>query len=317
MPPASTDLPPNPAGQTVPEPGPVAALGPAPTNLTGWSVITAERPLLDLQLGELWKYRDLIILFFKRDLVAMYKQTLLGPIWFFAQPVMTALVFWVVFGRVGKITTPGVPQFLFFLAGILLWNFFSNCFTKAVGTLSQNSGLFSKVYFPRLAVPLSGVLTNFVIFLTQFGCFWVFFAVSWYTGDPADIASRSVHPNSYMLLIPLLVLDTAALAVGTGLIVAALSTRFRDLAIAATFGVQLLMFASCVVFRLSSIEPEHQWLFRLNPLVSVIETFRFGLLGSGETSASQLTVSCGISFAMLLIGLLMFNRAEATAQDTV
>jgi lipopolysaccharide transport system permease protein len=272
---------------------------------------------LDLQLGELWRYRDLIVLFFKRDFVSTYKQTVLGPIWFFAQPVMTSLVFWVVFGRIGKIMTRGVPQFLFFMAGILLWNFFSNCFTKTAGTLSNNTGLFSKVYFPRLAVPLSGVLTNGVIFLTQFGCFWVFFAASWFTGDPTDISTRAVHPNAHMLLIPLLVLDTAALAIGTGLIVAALTTRFRDLAIAATFGVQLLMFASCVVFPLSSVDEGWQWLFHLNPLVAVIETFRLGLLGFGETSSGQLALSCGISGVLLLIGLLMFNRAEATAQDTV
>lgn len=310
MPPASADIPPTPSGPTVPETGTVPVLGPAPADLTGWSVITAERPLLDLQLSELWRYRDLIVLFFKRDFVSTYKQTVLGPIWFFAQPIMTSLVFWVVFGRIGKIMTRGVPQFLFFMAGILLWNFFSNCFTKSAGTLSNNTGLFSKVYFPRLAVPISGVLTNGVILATQFGCFWVFFAASWYTGNP-------VYPNAHLLLIPLLVLDTAALAIGTGLIVAALTTRFRDLAIAATFGVQLLMFASCVVFPLSSIEPDHQWLFHLNPLVPVIEAFRLGLLGFGETSVGQLALSCGISALLLLIGLIMFNRAEATAQDTV
>lgn len=316
MPQTSADFPPN-AGPTVPETGAGAVLGPAPADLAGWNIITSERPLLDLHLRDLWRYRDLIILFFKRDFVATYKQTVLGPIWFFAQPVMTSLVFWMVFGRIGKIMTRGVPQFLFFMAGILLWNFFSNCFQKTAGTLSQNSGLFSKVYFPRLAVPLSSVLTNGVVFLTQFACFWVFFAASWFTGDPADISSRAVHPNLHALLIPVLVFITAALAIGTGLIVSALTVRFRDLAIAANFGVQLLMFASCVVFPLSSIEPAQQWIFHLNPLVTVIETFRFGLLGFGETSAAQLALSCGISLLLLFIGLVMFNRAELTAQDTV
>jgi lipopolysaccharide transport system permease protein len=311
MPQASADIQPHPLRPAVPETGTVAALGPPPADLTGWSVITAERPLLDLQLRELWRYRDLIVLFFKRDFVATYKQTVLGPIWFFAQPIMTSLVFWVVFGRVGKIMTRGVPQVLFFMAGIVIWNFFSNCFTNAAGTLSNNTGLFSKVYFPRLAVPISGVLTNSVILATQFGCFWFFFAMSWLAGHP-------VYPKLHLLLIPLLVLDTAALAIGTGLIVAAMTTRFRDLAIAATFGVQLLMFASCVVFPVAeTIGEDWRWLIYLNPLVTVIETFRLGVLGFGETSVWHLTQSCAISGLLLLVGLVMFNRAEATAQDTV
>lgn len=282
----------------------------AAEDLRGWQVIGPRGPLLDLQLRELWQYRDLIFLLFRRDFVATYKQTVLGPIWFFAQPVMTSLVFWVVFGRVGKIVTKGVPQFLFFMGGIILWNFFSACFLRTAGTFTQNSALFTKVYFPRLAVPLSGVLTNLVIFATQFVCFCLFFFLSSYLGV-------TVVPNWRVIFLPLLLIDAGVFALGTGLIIAALTTRFRDLAIAVNFGVQLLMYASCVVFPLSAIDPDRRWLFTLNPMVPVIEAFRLAFLDSGVVEPAQLVVSALVSLVFLVVGLLMFRRVEAIAMDTI
>lgn len=279
-------------------------------DLAGWRVLEAKKPLLDLRLHELWESRDLIYLFFKRDFVTSYKQTVLGPFWFFVQPVLTAVMFYFVFGRVAKVVTAGVPQFLFFMGGVLIWNFFSNVVLRTATTLSGNSGLFSKVYFPRMSVPLSVVVTNLVIFGVQLGCFLVLCAASWWKGAP-------VHPNWALLLLPALLVQTAALSLGVGCIVAALTTRYRDLALGVTFGIQLWMYASCVVIPLAAIGVEKQWLVALNPIVPIIETFRYGFLGYGVVAKWQLITSACVSFVLLVVGLIMFRRAEQTAMDTV
>ncbi len=280
-------------------------------DLREWDlVITPERPWFDLRLRELWAYRDLIYLFFKRDFITSYKQTVLGPFWFFAQPVMTALVFWVVFGRIGKIVTKGVPQFLFFMAGIILWQFFSQCLIKTATTLSANAGIFGKVYFPRFTVPLSVTVTQGLTFLIQFTLFLLMFGVSWKLGVP-------VHPNWRVIILPLLLVQIAMLALGVGSIVAALTTRFRDLAFAIQFGVNLAMYASCVVFPLKNVPvPYRDWMV-LNPMVPIIEGFRYAFIGYGVVETWHLWLSLGMTLVIFFIGIVMFRHVEKTAMDTV
>ncbi|MEA3210641.1 MAG: lipopolysaccharide transport system permease protein [Chthoniobacter sp.] len=284
---------------------------PAAEDLSQWTaVVTPNRGWLDLRLRQIWAYRDLIVLFFKRDFVASYKQTILGPFWFFAQPLMTSVVFWVVFGRIGKIVTKGVPQFLFFMAGIILWNFFSSCLIKTSTTFTSNSSLFGKVYFPRLTVPLSVVLTNLATFGFQFVMFLGFFAVAWWFDVP-------VHPNARLLVLPFLLLEIAALAVGVGCIVAAATVRYRDLAVIIQFGVQLWMYASCVVYPLSAVGPAYRGFFVLNPMVPIIESFRYGFIGYGEIHFWELALSMGMTALLLVIGVVSFSRVERTHLDSI
>jgi lipopolysaccharide transport system permease protein len=288
----------------------LTARDPAP-GAEGWSkIIQPERPWFDLQLGELWRYRDLIYLFARRDLVSVYKQTLLGPLWFFAQPVFTAAVFWMVFGRIGGIITTGTPQLLFFMAGIILWNYFSNCLLRTATTLTANATLFGKVYFPRLAVPLSVVLSQLVSFAVQLALFVALFGLSWAFGVP-------VEPNWRMISLPLLLLNIVALALGVGCIVAALTTRYRDLEVAVGFGVQLWMYGSCVVYPLEAIPKDMRWYFLLNPMVPIIESFRFAFLGRGVVEVWHLALSMGVSMVCLVVGLMLFRHVEGTFLDTV
>jgi lipopolysaccharide transport system permease protein len=288
-----------------------AAPPPVATAEPEWDkVITPERGWLDLRLREVWEYRDLIYLFFRRDFVASYKQTILGPFWFFAQPIMTSLVFWVVFGRIGKIVTKGVPQFLFFMAGIILWNFFSGSLTKVATTFTGNAGLFGKVYFPRLTVPLSVVLSNLAVFAVQLVLFLVMFGVSWWFGVP-------VHPNWRLIVLPVLLLEMSMLAVGIGCLVAAVTVTYRDLAVVVQFGVQLWMYASCVVFPLAAIGyPARGW-FILNPMVPIIESFRYAFIGYGVIRLWMLGLSFAITTVIFVVGLLLFSRVERTHLDTV
>jgi len=280
-------------------------------DLSEWdTVIVPDRGWFDLRLREVWEYRDLIYLLFRRDLTATYKQTILGPLWFIVQPLMTSLVFWVVFGRIGKIVTHGVPQFLFFMSGIIVWNFFSTCLTKTVTTFSDNAAVFGKVYFPRLTVPLGVVMTNLLTFSIQFVVFLGFFAVAWYFGVP-------VHPNWRLCILPLLLVQIAMLAIGCGCLVAALTVRFRDLVTVVTFGVQLWMYASCVVFPLSVIGPETRIWFILNPMVPIIEAFRYAFLGFGNITKTEMLISGGITTVIFVAGVLLFTRVERTQADSV
>jgi lipopolysaccharide transport system permease protein len=280
-------------------------------DLRNWDlVLTPERPWFDLRLRELWSYRDLILLFFKRDFVTSYKQTILGPFWFFAQPVLTSIVFWAVFGRIGKIVTKGVPQFLFFMAGIILWQFFSQCLTRTAVTLSANASIFGKVYFPRLTVPISVVMVNGLTFLIQFVLFLCFFLVAWWKGVP-------VHPNWRVVVLPFLLLQMAALALGVGCMVAALTVRFRDLAFVVQFGVQLAMYSSCVVFPLEAIGKDTRIWFLLNPMVPIIEGFRYAFIGYGVIEFWHLAMSAGITAVIFVAGILMFRHVEKTFLDTI
>jgi lipopolysaccharide transport system permease protein len=282
-----------------------------PEDLSQWSsVLTPRRDWFDFRLGEVWRYRDLVMRFFKRDFVASYKQTILGPLWFVIPPVLTTLIFTVVFGRIGKMNTNGQPDFLFFMLGVTAWNYFAASLTRAATTFTSNAAIFGKVYFPRLVMPLSTILTNLLTFAIQFCVFMAFLAFYWVKG-------AHIEPNWRVLITPILLLHMAALGLGIGCIVSALTTRFRDLAFMMSFGTQLWMYASCVVYPLSQISKEWRWLFIMNPMVPIIEAFRFAFLGGGTVEIWHLAVSAGMTVILLGVGLVMFSRAEKTFMDTV
>lgn len=280
-------------------------------DLSEWSeVLTPERGSLDFRLHELWHYRDLILRFFRRDFVSSYTQTVLGPLWFIIPPIVTTLIFTVVFGKIGRIPTDGMPPFLFFLLGNTAWTYFAACLTRAATTFTGNSALFGKVYFPRLIMPLSTILTNLLTFTIQFGLFLVFYVIFWLRGAPAQ-------PNWRVVILPLLLVQMGGLGLGIGCIVSALTTRFRDLAYMMSFGTQLWMYGSCVVYPLSQIPNEWRLLFILNPMVPIIESFRFAFLGGGIVEIWHLAVSACVTVVLLFVGLVMFSRAEKTFMDTV
>lgn len=280
-------------------------------DLSEWTeVLTPERGWFSFKIVELWRYRDLIFRFFRRDFVASYKQTVLGPLWFVIPPILTSLIFTIVFGKIGNIPTDGMPPFLFYLLGNTAWSYFAACLSRAATTLSGNSGIFGKVYFPRLVMPLSTILTNLLTFAIQFGLFLALYLVFWLRGAPAE-------PNWRVVILPLLLLQMAGLGLGIGCIVSALTTRFRDLAYMVSFGTQLWMYASCVVYPLSQIPKEWRWLFILNPMVPIIESFRFSFLGGGIVEMWHLAVGAVTTVVLLFVGLVMFHRAEKTFMDTV
>ena len=280
-------------------------------DLSSWSkVITADRGWWDLRLGRLWKYRDLIFVFVHRNFTATYKQTILGPLWFFLQPFFTTLVFTVVFSNIAKLSTDKVPPMLFYMAGIVCWNYFQECLLKIGSTFTQNAPLFGKVYFPRLTLPISVVVTNLATFVIQLLFFLCFLAYFYVKGAP-------IQPSWRMAVLPLLLMQMAALALGVGCIVSALTTRYRDLTMLVNFGVQLWMYGSCVAYPLSSIGEKWRWLMICNPMVPIIEGFRFAFLGQGTVERAYLAVGLLISVSILVIGLLLFNRVEKSFTDTV
>jgi lipopolysaccharide transport system permease protein len=268
---------------------------------TGW---------FELHLADLWRYRDLTLMFIWRDFVAQYKQTILGPLWHLLQPLFTTLLFTVIFGRIAKLPTDGLPQVLFYMAGITAWGYFAECLTRTSGTFINNAYLFGKVYFPRLTVPLSIVMSNLVKFGIQFLLFLAFVAWYWATG-------ANIHPNLCFLLSPFLLLIMASLGLGVGIIVSGLTTRYRDLQILLTFGVQLAMYATPIIYPLSLVPEKYRWLVLANPMTSVIETFRYGLLGAGAFNPLHLLYSAAAAALILFTGLLLFNHVERTFMDTI
>ena len=273
-------------------------------------VIQSRANLLDLKLGELWRYRDLVLMFVRRDFVANYKQTILGPLWFFIQPLLTTIMFVFIFGHIAGLSTDGLPMMAFYLAGITIWNYFSESFTKTASVFRDNAQIFGKVYFPRLTMPVSIVISNLVRFLIQFALFLAVWGYYLFTTD-------SIHPNLYILLTPLLLVMMALLALGFGMIFSALTTKYRDLVFLLTFGIQLLMYATPVIYPLSSIADRYQPIILANPMSAIVETFRYGFLGSGSFSWGELGYSLGFSVAILLIGTVIFNRVEKSFTDTV
>jgi lipopolysaccharide transport system permease protein len=275
-----------------------------------WTVLTPRKPLLDLRLAEVWKYRDLIGLFVRRDFVATYKQTVLGPIWFLLQPLFTTIVFTVIFGKIAKLPTDGIPDFLFFFSGVVVWNYFADCITKTATTFSANSGVFGKVYFPRMTVPIASVISNLITFAIQFALFMVIVGFFIMRGN-------AVHPSWKMVVLPVLILQMAMLGIGVGCLVSALTTRYKDLNMAVGFGVQLWMYGSGVIIPRSEVPANLQWLMTINPMVPVVESFRFVFLGAGTVEIPQLAAGAILSIGIFLWGVVVFNRVERTFTDTI
>ncbi|WP_026840444.1 ABC transporter permease [Citrifermentans bremense] len=272
-------------------------------------VISARNGWFDLRPAEIWKYRDLIALFVWRDFVAIYKQTILGPLWFLLQPLMTTFVFTVIFGKVARIPTDGAPPFLFYLSGLICWKYFADCLVSTSNTFVGNAHVFGKVYFPRLTVPISVVISNLVAFGIQF---LLFLAVLVYY--------RSGHlwaePQG-MVLLPLLVLQMAALGLGCGIVVSSMTIRYRDLSHLVGFGMQLWMFATPVVYPASAFPEKWRWLLLLNPMAPLIEVFRHAFLGTGSFDLHSWLASLVLTVAVLLAGVVLFNRVEKSFMDTV
>lgn len=260
--------------------------------------------------GELWQYRDLIALFVWRDFVSVYKQTILGPLWYIIQPLLTAAVFTVVFGSVARLSTDGLPPVLFYLSGIVAWKYFADCLNSTSNTFVGNAHIFGKVYFPRLAVPVSVVISNLIAFSIQSLLFLAFFAYYWLNGAVSA-------PRPALLLLPLLVLQMAALGLGFGILVSALTTRYRDLTQLVGFALQLWMFATPVVYPASSLPEQWRWILAVNPMAPVIEGFRFAFLGTGSLDLLSSLVSVVSTIAVLLAGVLLFSRVEKNFMDTV
>ena len=273
------------------------------------TVIVPKSKILDFHLKEVWKYRDLIFLFVKRNFVSQYKQTILGPLWALIQPLLTTVVFTVVFGRLAGLAAEGVPSFLFFMSGNVAWHYFSSCLTSTANTFTGNAGIFGKVYFPRLVSPISTVLTNLISFAIQFVMFLVFLAVYW--------AKGAVHPTLYALMTPLLLLEMAMLSLGVGIIISSLTTKYRDLRMLVGFGVQLWMYGTPVAYDIGIVPERFMNLYMLNPMTPIINTFRTAFLGIGSFDIMHYLISWCVTIVILFIGLMLFNRVEKTFMDTV
>jgi lipopolysaccharide transport system permease protein len=273
-------------------------------------IIRPKRGIFDLRLGALWHARDLIMLFVRRDFVSIYKQTILGPLWYIIQPLFTTIVFTVIFGNFAKLPTDGLPKFLFYLSGTVVWSYFASCLTKTSETFTTNAGLFGKVYFPRLAVPISILISNLIAFSIQFGFFLVFLGYFVLRGS-------NIHPNLWILMTPVLLLLMAGLGLGLGIIISSMTTKYRDLRYLVQFGVQLLMYATPVIYPISTIPKQFQWVLIVNPMTSIVETFRYAYLGAGDINLAGLLYSTGFMLIAIFVGVIIFNRVEATFMDTI
>ena len=279
-----------------------------------WDVIiSSNRSSLSLRLNEIWRFKDLLFLFVKRDFIATYKQTILGPLWFFLQPLLTTITYTVVFGLIAGLPTQGYPRPLFYLSGITIWSFFSECFAKTSSTFITNANLFSKVYFPRLVVPLANLVSNLIRFGIQI--LMLVLVMIYY-----NFQGIAVIPNSFVLLFPALLIIAGGIGTAMGLFVSSLTTKYRDLQKLATFGISLLMYLSPVIFPLSAVKSElFQKILLVNPMTSVVETFRYSVLGSNLpfTMWMPLLYSTCFMVVLLLISLSMFNKAQRNFMDTV
>jgi lipopolysaccharide transport system permease protein len=273
-------------------------------------VIRPKRGLLDINMGELWRYRDLIMLFVKRDFVAKYKQTILGPLWFIIQPLLTTLMFTIVFGNIAQISTGEIPKVLFYLTGIVGWTYFSTCLNDTSQTFIKNASIFGKVYFPRLALPISVVISNLVSFFIQF-VFLLGFLFYFMATDPI------IKPNLNVLLIPVLIVLIAGLGLGFGIIISSLTTKYRDLTNLVTFGVTLWMYITPIIYPMSEIPEEYKIYVLANPMTPIVETFKTALLGVGEINYMHLLYSFGFTVVVLVAGVVIFNKVEKTFMDTV
>jgi lipopolysaccharide transport system permease protein len=279
--------------------------------LENWDlVIQPKSKWYDLQLREILRYKDLLFLFVRRDFVALYKQTILGPLWFFIQPVITSLTFTVIFGNLAKISTDGLPQILFYISGVTLWTYFSDTLTKTSDTFTANANIFGKVYFPRMIVPLSVVVSNLVKLGVQFILFliiWIYYLLS----------SDTVHPTSALIIVPFLIILMGFQGLSFGIIISSLTTKYRDLKFLVVFGVQLMMYASPIVYPLSIVPEKYKWIILANPVTSIIETFKYAFLGVGEFNWMHLSYSFGFTTVLFVLGLIIFHRVEKSFMDTV
>jgi lipopolysaccharide transport system permease protein len=277
------------------------------------TVIKPKNKLLEVNLRELWNYRDLISLFIKRNITTQFKQTILGPLWWIIQPAFTVIMYMVVFGGIAKISTDGLPQPLFYLSGICLWQYFSDCLTKTSSTFIDNASIFGKVYFPRLVIPLANVISNLLRFCVQFGLFLIVYAIYQIWIIPGEI-----HTNWYILLLPLLVAMLAGLALGFGILFSSLTTKYRDISLLLEYFVRLWMFATPVIYPLSTIDNEKlRFVMSLNPLTGIVEAFKYAMLGEGQFSWAMLAYSFVFMIVLLFVGVVIFNRVQKTFMDTV
>ncbi|MBT6005055.1 MAG: ABC transporter permease [Prolixibacteraceae bacterium] len=275
------------------------------------TIIKPKTHLLELNLKEIWNYRDLLLMYVKRDIITFYKQTILGPLWFVIQPILTTIMFMFVFGNLAGISTDGIPGPLFYFSGIILWNYFAECLTRSSNVFIENQAVFGKVYFPRLIVPLSISISSLVKFLIQFSIFLIIYV--WYYFQTDVI----ITPNIYILLLPVLILMAAGLSLGFGIIFSSLTTKYRDLVFLLQFAVQLWMYASPVIYPLNTIPAGKQWLLVLNPMTSVIETFKYATIGQGVFSWIHLAYSFVFMVVLLFVGIVVFNKVEKGFMDTV
>jgi lipopolysaccharide transport system permease protein len=273
------------------------------------TVIVPKTKLFDFRLKEVLRYRDLIFLFVRRNFVSQYKQTILGPAWALIQPLLTTVVFTVVFGNLAGLAPGGVPSFLFYMSGNIAWHYFSSCLTTTANTFTGNASIFGKVYFPRLVSPIATVLTNLISFGIQFLLFLVFLVIYWIKGD--------VHPTPYLFLLPLLLIHMAMMSLGVGIIISSLTTKYRDLRMLVGFGVSLWMYGTPVAYDIGIVPQKYMNLYMLNPMTPIINTFRKAFLGLGDFDIPHYLISWAITFIVLFFGLMMFSRVEKTFMDTV
>lgn len=273
-------------------------------------VIRPRSGLIELHLKEVWHYKDLLMLLVRREFVALYKQTILGPLWIIIQPILTSLIYVIVFGRIANLSSDGLPRLAFYLAGITFWGYFSTCLNSTANTFIKNANIFGKVYFPRMVMPLSIVISNLVRFFVQFGLLIIVTAYYIVQGAP-------IGPNWHLLLLPVLLLLMAGLSQGFGMIISALTTKYRDLIFLLTFSIQLWMYASPVIIPLSSVHGKLRMLMMANPVTGIIETFKYAFLGIGYFSWTLLAYDALFMIIVLLIGVVIFNKVEKTFMDTV
>ena len=274
------------------------------------TVIEPKNKLLDLKLKEVWDYRDLVMLFVRRTFVAQYKQTILGPAWAIIQPLFTTVIFTFVFGNLAGLAPSGVPTFIFYLCGSIAWTYFSGCLTATSTTFTANSSIMGKVYFPRLVMPISTVISQLIAFAIQ-SVFFIAFLIYYY------VIGADVHPNVYMLLTPVLILQLALLGLGFGIIISALTTKYRDLAMVVGFGTQIWMYLTPVAYDIGIIPERLMDIYMLNPVTPVICMLRYAFLGIGELQLEYYTMSWVVTILVVFVGILMFNRVEKTFIDTV
>ncbi|MEQ8428667.1 MAG: ABC transporter permease [Gammaproteobacteria bacterium] len=273
-------------------------------------IITSKKQFYDLNLGELVEYRDLLYMLVKRDIITVYKQTIFGPIWFVIQPLLTMLVYIVVFTNIADIPTDEIPPALFYLSGIIMWNFFSDCFNQTSDTFYENASLYGKVYFPRVIIPVSKIVSVLIKFAVQFLLFLFIYGY-------LLISSDLIKPNIFIMLLPVLLVIMAMLSLGMGLFFTSVTAKYRDLKFVITYAVQLLMFATPVIYPVSLLSEKYQTIMYFNPLSHVMESFKYGFLGKGELSMEGLMYAALFSFVTLIVGVIAFNRTEKNFMDTI